>query len=59
MQDARRIPNYPPSVEETAPEFVAPGPVSRVVANYLDMCAPLHPHRGRRRTHLLVGTSRD
>lgn len=33
---------YPPALPEpdVAARFVAPGPVSRVVADYLEMCSP-------------------
>ena len=32
--------DYPPRVWENNYEFTPPGPVSRVVADYLAMCAP-------------------
>ena len=31
---------YPPRVWENDDEFMPPGPVTRVLANYLAMCAP-------------------
>jgi hypothetical protein len=34
---------YPPTNWESDAEFVAPGPMSRPLANYLAMCAPRSP----------------
>jgi hypothetical protein len=38
---------YPPTTWESATEFVAPGPMSRPLANYLAMCAPRSPRVSR------------
>jgi hypothetical protein len=43
MTDAEKTAQYPPSADEAVQEFVAPGPVSGVVVNYLAMCAPRMP----------------
>jgi hypothetical protein len=48
MYDAEKTAHYPPSADEVVQEFVAPGPVSRVVANYLEMCSPRAPRTERR-----------
>ena len=47
MHDAETTAQYPPSADEAVQVFVAPGPVSRVVADYLAMCAPRSPRRWR------------
>ncbi len=38
---------YPPTIPETGNEFVAPGPMSCQLANYLAMCAPRSPRASR------------
>ena len=38
---------YPPTNWESDTEFVAPGPMSRPLANYLAMCAPRSPRVSR------------
>ena len=38
---------YPPANWESDAEFVAPGPMSRPLANYLAMCAPRSPRVSR------------
>ena len=38
---------YPPTNWESDAEFVAPGPMSRPLANYLAMCAPRSPRVSR------------
>jgi hypothetical protein len=45
---------YPPTNFEHETEFVAPGPMSPALANYLAMCAPRSPRVSRAnrfRTH--------
>ncbi len=38
---------YPPTTWESDTEFVAPGPMSHPLANYLAMCAPRSPRVSR------------
>jgi hypothetical protein len=38
---------YPPANWESDAVFVAPGPMSRPLANYLAMCAPRAPRASR------------
>jgi len=38
---------YPPTSWESDAVFVAPGPMSRPLANYLAMCAPRSPRVSR------------
>ena len=45
--DTERTTEYPPTTWESDAEFVAPGPMSRPLANYLAMCAPRSPRVSR------------
>jgi hypothetical protein len=38
--EIERTTEYPPTTWDSDTEFVAPGPMSRPLANYLAMCAP-------------------
>lgn len=45
--DFEPMTEYPPTSWERDTEFVAPGPMSRPLANYLAMCAPRAPRAPR------------
>jgi hypothetical protein len=45
--ETERTTEYPPTNWESDTEFVAPGPMSHPLANYLAMCAPRSPRVSR------------